>query len=76
MLTQQTSILYRVLIEQPPEVMVKTAQDILKDLGYTEEHADSAFRFMDATFKYFDYVRRTDQSSDRFEKIPALTIQF
>ncbi|MBP1610917.1 MAG: serine/threonine protein kinase, partial [Acidobacteria bacterium] len=75
-LTQQTSILYRVPIEQPPEVMVKTAQDILKDLGYTEEHADSAFRFMSATSKYFDYVERTDQSSDRFEKIPALTIQF
>jgi hypothetical protein len=75
-LASRESILSKVPIEKKPEVMVQTARDILKDCGYTEPPVDSSFQFISATSKYFDYIEKTDQSPDRFDKIPALTIQF
>ena len=72
---QTRSIMDRVPIEKKPDVMIQTAQDILKDCGYTEPPVDSAFEFISAT-SYLNYIIKTDQSSGRFDKIPPLTIQF
>jgi serine/threonine protein kinase len=74
--TSQQSILHYLPIEKPPEVLVQTARDILRNSGYMDAPADSAFGFSDTTTAYLDYVEKTDRSPKRFEKIPALTIQF
>ena len=69
------SILDKVPIQNHHEVMVQSARNILKDLGYTDTPVDSAFQFI-AVEKYLDYVEKNDRSPNRFDKIPALTIQF
>ena len=74
-MSRQTIMRY-MPIEKPPEVLAQTAQDILSDSGYTDAHADSAFGFSDTVTAYLDYVEKTDRSPKRFEKMPALTIQF
>jgi hypothetical protein len=74
-LGRQNDFLRRVSMEQPPEVLTKTAQDILKKFGYTEAPADSASRFFPAG-EYILHVRKTDRSPRRFEKMPGLALQF
>jgi serine/threonine-protein kinase len=69
------NILYKVPIEKEPAVLVQTSKDILSAAGYTDPPADSAFKFISNT-AYMDHVEKNDQSPNRFEKIPALTIQF
>ena len=74
-LALQFSILDKVSIEKPPEVMVQTARDFLEDLGYTDTPGDSAILF-EADENYLNYVFENNRSPNRFKKIPALTIQF
>jgi serine/threonine protein kinase len=74
-LNRKVNILYRVSMERPPEVLAQTARDILRDAGYTDQPADSAFRFVSAT-EYLNHVEKNNRAANRFEKIPALAIQF
>jgi serine/threonine protein kinase len=74
-LAPQYSILDKVPIEKSPEVMVQTARDFLEDLGYTDTPGDSAILF-ETDENYLNYVFENNRSPNRFEKIPALTIQF
>jgi predicted Ser/Thr protein kinase len=76
LLGQHTDILHRVPVEQPPEVMTKTARDILKKAACTDPPADSASGFIAASEKYLNHVSNNDRSPNRFEKMPALTVQF
>jgi serine/threonine protein kinase len=74
--TSQLSILRYVPIEKSPEVLAQTARDILSDAGYTDTPSDNAFGLLDTSTAYLDYVEKTDRSPKRFEKMPALAIQF
>jgi len=74
-LGRQNDFLRRVSMEQPPEVLTKTAQDILKKFGYADAPADRASSFFSAG-EYIAHVRKTDRSPRRFEKMPALALQF
>jgi serine/threonine-protein kinase len=74
-LDRQSSILNSVPMEKPHEVLAQTARDILRDAGYMDPPADSAFGFVSAA-KYLDYVEKNNQSPRRFEKVPSLAIQF
>jgi hypothetical protein len=75
MVRRQSDALCRVPIEKPPDVLVQTARDILRDAGHTQTPADSAFRFV-STIEYLNYVEKNNRSPKRFEKMPALAIQF
>ena len=72
---RQSSILNSVPMEKPHEVLAQTARDILRNAGYTDPPADSAFGFVSAA-EYLNYVEKNNQSPKRFEKIPFLAIQF
>ena len=65
----------RVTVAQPPEILVKTARDILAVAGYTESPRDSAFGFERYT-RYFAHVAETDASPRRWNNIPDLAVQF
>jgi hypothetical protein len=65
----------RVSLEEMPEVMVKKAQDILKNLGYPEPPVDCVYDYM-ANNSYLGTVVKTDHSPTRFRKLPALAVQF
>jgi serine/threonine protein kinase len=73
-LKRQTA-LQRVPIENPPEALAVKAKEILKDIGYTNPPADSAYGFgtKDA---YFRYVEKSDKSPNRFDNVPAFAVQF
>jgi hypothetical protein len=75
-LGRQTDFLHRISMEQPPEVLTKTAHDILKKAGYADSPVDSASGFAYEYLKYLDYLEKTDRSPNRFEKMPALAVQF
>jgi len=73
---RQSFLLYSVPMEKPPEVLAQTARDILRDAGYTDPPADSASSFITTATRYQDYVEKNDRSPKRFEKMPALAMQF
>ena len=75
LLSRQASLIQRVPVENHPEALVAKARNILKDLGYGEPPADSAFGF-ETNKAYFQYVEKNDRSPARFGKIPAFAIQF
>jgi serine/threonine-protein kinase len=61
-------------VEQPPEVMTKTARDILRSIGNSESPADSAFGFQAA--ERYRNIGTIDRSSARWDSPPAFAIQF
>jgi len=73
-LGRQAQLFQRVPVDQPPEVMAKTARDILRNAGYAEEPVDSAFGFQ-AAERYLNRGRN-GRSSTRWDNPPAFAIQF
>jgi hypothetical protein len=74
-LKRQYSLLERVPIENPPEVLAAKAREILKSAGYPDPPQDRAFGYRPNS-EYFENVQRNDRSSYRFNKLPALAVQF
>jgi hypothetical protein len=64
----------RVALEQPRDVMVKTARDILSQAGYTAPPVDSAFGF-EADKRYLN-LGHVDRISKRWDDPPAFAIRF
>ena len=65
----------RVAFEEPPEVLVKLSQEIIKKAGYTDENTYSAYGFIynQPTLRY---IERTDKSSDRLKRLDEKIISF
>jgi hypothetical protein len=74
-LKRQAALHERVPIAHPPEALVLKAQDILKTIGYPDAPADSRFGFA-PNDSYLQQVEKNDRSPNRFDKLPALAIQF
>jgi hypothetical protein len=74
-LMRQTALFQRVPMENPPEALAAKAREILKDIGYPDPPADSAYGF-GAKDEYFQYVEKIDRSPHRFDKIPVFAVQF
>jgi serine/threonine protein kinase len=75
MLSPKVNLFQRVPVEKPPDAMAEKARDILKSLGYSDSPVDSVFRF-EANQEYLQNVAKKHRSPTRFEKLPALAIQF
>jgi tRNA A-37 threonylcarbamoyl transferase component Bud32 len=75
LMKRQYALYELVPIKYKPDVLEAKARDILKDLGYSDEPADSAFGF-EPNIAYFEYVEKNNQSSDRFDTLPTYAIQF
>jgi predicted Ser/Thr protein kinase len=75
MLKQQFALYGRVPIAHPPDALVLKARDILKTIGYPDPPADSRFGF-EPNESYLQQVEKNDRSPNRFDKLPALAIQF
>ncbi len=74
-LKRQATLHERAQIAHPPEALVLKAQDILKTIGYPDAPADSRFGFAPNDL-YLQQVEKNDRSPNRFDKLPALAIQF
>jgi hypothetical protein len=75
MLGRHASLIQRVPLNKPPDVMAERARDILQNAGYPDPPADSAYRFV-PNQAYLQHVEKTDRLPARFNKLPAMTIQF
>jgi hypothetical protein len=73
-LGRQVQFIQRVPVEQSPDVMAKTARDILKNAGYSERPGDSAFGFQAA--ERYRNIGQIDRSPTRWGNPPAFAIQF
>jgi len=74
LLGRQALLFQRVPVDKPPEVLAERAREILRDAGYPEPPADSAFGFQ-AAERYLN-VQKIDQSSTLWDNPPAFAIQF
>lgn len=63
-----TRLLDLARVEKSPQVLQDRAQSILRDLGYSERPADSAWG-MNSNRTYLPWVRRTDSSADRWDSL-------
>ena len=59
------------VLENPPEVLAARARDILAQLGYPEEPADSAYSFSLATDERVKYIREHDKTPTRWNVLAA-----
>jgi hypothetical protein len=75
LLGRNTRLIQRLPMENHPEAMVAKAREILKNIGHFDPPADTAFGF-ETNEPYFRYVAKVDQSPTRYEKLPALAMQF
>lgn len=79
LLSSKTTVLGRAPLPDPPDVMAFKARELLKQFGYTEEPADTAYFFGDgeALRSYQGYVRAHD-FDHRWERLashqPGLTV--
>ena len=62
-------------MEKHPMEMTAKAREILESLGYPEPPESSAFGF-EPNNSYFDNAEKVDQDSGRFNRLPALAVQF
>jgi len=74
-LKRQATLHERAPIAHPPEALVLKAQEILKTIGYPDPPADCRFGF-EPNDSYLQQVEKNDRSPNRFDKLPALAIQF
>jgi hypothetical protein len=74
-LGKQDSLVRRMPLEKPPEVLVERAREILRKAGYPEAPVDSAFGF-ETDYDYFEYVRSRDRSPSRWDRPPDSALQF
>jgi len=71
----QTRLFRRVPLEEPPEVLVKRAGEILKKVGYSEPAAYRAFGFREER-DYFRHVREHDKSKTRWDNLESGAMEF
>jgi hypothetical protein len=69
------SLYRRVPIDKPPDAMAEKAQDILKSVGYPDRPVDSTYTYA-ANTTYFQNLEKGDKSPHRYDKLPALAVQF
>ncbi len=74
-LKRQFTLIERVPIESPPDALVAKARDILRTAGYPDSPADSDFGFT-PNYDYLSMVQKNDRFSSRFNRLPALAVQF
>ncbi|MBZ5499799.1 MAG: protein kinase [Acidobacteriia bacterium] len=74
LLARQAALVQRVPMDAPPDVLVKTARDILRSIGYPEPPADSAFGF-ETSPRYLN-LQKVYQSATHWDNPPAFAIQF
>jgi Protein kinase domain len=57
-------------MENPPEVLLARAHEIIKQLGFTTPPADSAYGFLTDT-QYLSYTQTHDRSMDRWKAVAS-----
>jgi hypothetical protein len=68
---ESTRLSNKGVLENPPEVLVARARDILVQLGYTEKPEDSAYSFSLATDDHVKYIREHDKTPTRWNVLTA-----
>jgi hypothetical protein len=72
---KRQNAIFRLPVENPPEVLAAKAREILKDIGYPDPPADRVFRYAE-NIAYFQHVQNNDMSPTRFDNLPASSILF
>ena len=67
-LTKYTAVYRNAPLDQPPEVLRARARDIIKQLGYTDQPADTADGFV-LKEDYLRYIAAHDQSPSRWNRL-------
>ena len=67
-LTKYTAVYRNASLDQPPEVLRTRARDIIRQLGYTGQAADTADGFV-LKEDYLHYISAHDQSSSRWNRL-------
>jgi len=67
-LLMSESFVAQAALSQPPEALTYRAQEILENLGYKQQPADSAYGFT-ANWNYLLYIEKTDDSPDRWDQL-------
>ncbi len=65
----QIFLFRRLPMDKPPDVLVETAREILKQAGFRETPADSAFGFQPDR-GFIQYVLDHDKSTSRWDRLP------
>ena len=65
----------RISFENPPEILVAKAREIIKKAGYPEEFANSAYGFIQND-DLIKYIADSDKSEDKWEKLDSKAILF
>jgi hypothetical protein len=55
-------------LDNPPEVLVTRAREIIRQLGYVDAYADEAFSFS-PQFAYLNYLQDRDKTTDRWKSL-------
>ena len=70
LMSDAIGIHYKVPFDKSPEVLQARAAEIVKQLGYTDEPADSATGFTQER-AYLDYLTKNDRSPRRWDKLAS-----